>query len=214
MCPQGPSTTSCGSCPKCQHTCPCACLGTTATWASTASSCPTMCATSWTAWTGGPTPAPRHTRAPPPGRSCPRPWDAPVPLDRPAAPPLATPPPPAAGPLALLETDLGRVRTEQPQGAGGMSPPSLGPARVQCTERPCRARRPQRLVWASTGGRPAEHSRLNLTSPPGTVGPSTAGRRSAPGHRPQDGLPRVCPRPRGSAPRCPGRRRLSVSAPL
>lgn len=58
----GPSTTSCGSFPRCPRTCPCACWATTATWASTASSCPTTCATSSTTWTGGrpPRPGPAH----------------------------------------------------------------------------------------------------------------------------------------------------------
>lgn len=50
---QGPSATFSASFPKCRPTCLCACWGTTETWASTASSCPTMCVTSSTAWTGG-----------------------------------------------------------------------------------------------------------------------------------------------------------------
>lgn len=50
---KGPSTTSYGSFPRCRPMCQCACWGTTVTWASTESSCPTMCATSSTTWTGG-----------------------------------------------------------------------------------------------------------------------------------------------------------------
>lgn len=63
MAPQGPSATSCGSSRRCRPTCPCACWATTATWASTASSCPTTCVTSLTAWTGGCRPVARKPAA-------------------------------------------------------------------------------------------------------------------------------------------------------
>ena len=199
MCPRGPSTTSCGSYPRCRPTCPCACWGTIATWASTASSCPMTCATSSTTWTGVPT-LPPHTPAPwmylcppqdtpvTPGCACNIPsQDAPVP------PPHACPPghsccttpartlaaPPAAGPPGAR---LGRVRTKQPQGAAGMSPLPWG-AWVGQAVRSWGAGGCSGLVWASTRGHPAEQSRLNLASQ--MVGPSPASR----------------PAPRGTAPR-------------
>lgn len=80
-------------------------------------------------------PPPGCTSAPP-AHAC-HPWMCerhPLPPPRARAPghacctaPARTPAtPPAAGPQALLETDLGGVRTKQPQGAAGMLPPALG----------------------------------------------------------------------------------------
>lgn len=162
MCPRGPSTTSCGSCPRCRRTCPCACWGTTATWASTASSCPVTCATSSTTWTGGPTPAPRHTRPldaplPPqhtpvtPGcaRDTPSPLHAPVPLDTPAAPPLPEPRPPLQlqGPRPSWRQTWAGSGPSSPRVQQECCPPPWG-AWVGWAVRSCRDRR---LQWPGLG---------------------------------------------------------------